>query len=34
MSPGEVLAALEGTSFHIDRIGSDSDETGSGQESS
>ena len=34
MSPGDVLAALDGTRFHIDRIGSDSDETGSGQQSS
>ena len=29
-----VLAALQGTRFHIDRIGADSDKTGSGQQPS
>ena len=33
MSRAGVLAALEGTRFHIDRIGVDSFETGSGQQS-
>jgi copper chaperone CopZ len=34
MSRGGVLAALEGTRFHVDRMGPDSNETGSGQQSS
>ena len=34
MTRGDVLAALEESRFHIDRIGADSDETGSGQQSS
>ena len=34
MTRGDVLAGLQGTRFHIDRIGPDSDETGSGQQSS
>ena len=33
MDRGGVQAALEGTRFHIHRIGADSDETGSGQPS-
>jgi copper chaperone CopZ len=33
MDRGGVRAALEGTRFHIHRIGADSDETGSGQPS-
>ena len=34
MSASAALAALEGTRFHVDRIGGDSNETGSGQQSS
>lgn len=34
MSLHDVLAALEGTRYRIERIGADSDETGSGQQSS
>ena len=34
MSLHDVLAALEGTPYRIVRIGADSDETGSGQQSS
>ena len=34
MSRGAVLAALEGTRFHIDWICADSDETGGGQQPS
>ena len=34
MSLHEVLAALEGTPYRIDRIDADSDETGSGQQPS
>jgi copper chaperone CopZ len=32
MDRGGVRAALEGTRFHIHRIGADSDETGCGQQ--
>jgi copper chaperone CopZ len=34
MSWGDVLAALEGTRFHVTRIDADSTQTGSGQQSS
>ena len=34
MTRGSILAALDETRFRIDRIGADSDETGSGQRSS
>jgi copper chaperone CopZ len=34
MSLHEVLAALEATPYSVDRIGADSDETASGQQSS